>query len=67
MPAFQKFDEKIVEFKEIKSKIYLIKNEVEIHWLRIKAEPLKKALESNLNEWIYVYMNFLNVQIKTFI
>lgn len=53
--------------KEIKNKIYHIKNEIEIHWLRIRAEPLKKALESNLNEWISVYMNFLNDQIKNFI
>lgn len=67
MPEFQKFNEKIALFKEVKLRIKSIKDEVEIHWLRVKADPLKKALEINLNEWIFVFVNFLNVQVKTFI
>jgi hypothetical protein len=67
IPPFEKFDTKIAELKEIKGKITHIKSEVEIHWLRIRADPLKKALESNLNEWILVFVNFLNNQVKNFI
>jgi len=67
IPHLDKFDNKISELKEIKGKVGHIKQEVEIFWLRIKADPLKKALEHNLNEWIYVFINFLNNQVKNFI
>ncbi len=67
MPSFQLFDEKILQLKAVKKKVGFIKNHVEIHWLRINAESLKQSLEVTLNEWIFVYIHFLNTQVKTMI
>lgn len=64
---FKLFDQNITELKLVRSKIELIKSTVEIGWLKIRVDPLKKALGDKLNEWIYVYVNFLNTQIKTII
>ena len=67
LPNFKLFDQNIAELKDVRAKIEGIKPTVEIGWLKIRADPLKKALEDKLNEWIYVYVNFLNTQIKTII
>ena len=67
IPDFLLFDEKITKLKEVKLKINYIKNSVEITWLKVKAEPLKKSLEISLNEWIFVYIDFLNNQVSTII
>jgi len=60
LPDFSLFDEKIVMLKEVRKKISGFKNQVEINWLKVNAESLKKSLEVVLNEWIFVYINFLN-------
>lgn len=58
LPKFELFDQKILELKEIKSKMQHIKNSHDIGWLRITATPLKQSLEKNITDWINIYANF---------
>ena len=67
LPSFDLFNTKIEKLKEVRQKITHYKSEVSRGWLKIKADSLKKALEEKLNEWIFVYVDFLNNQIKLII
>lgn len=67
IPSFDLFDEKINELKTVKEKVKMIKNSIEFAWIKVNAEPLKKALEHRIDEWINVFLNFLTTQIQMFI
>ena len=67
LPKFELFDQKILELKEIKAKMSHIKSVHDIGWLRVNAHPLKTSLESNINNWINIYTNFLLNQVKNII
>lgn len=64
IPSYTLFEKKINTLKAQKAKIADIRN-TEIGWLKINAEPVKKSLEHTMNEWISVYINFVQNQVKT--
>lgn len=59
LPSFDKFDKAIANLKDVRAKVQTIKNSVDLGWIRVNSEPLKKNLEATLNEWISVYVSFL--------
>ena len=54
----------INSLKDVRSKVSSIKGNVEIGWIKVNAEPLKKSLDGILNDRISVFINFLQAQVK---
>ena len=62
IPTLDQFDKQIVEFKNLKTELSNMKTPVDIHWLRVGAQPVKLALVSFARQWEEKYVDFL----KTF-
>jgi hypothetical protein len=58
-PSLEVFDETITSLNRTRDEINLLKQTVDIGWLRINATPLIKELQNTVNEWINCYTSFL--------
>jgi len=55
----EKFEEKILYYREIAAEIGEKKSPVEIGWLKVNAQPIKVALTTWVQRWIHTYTSFL--------
>lgn len=54
-----KFEEKILFYKELQVEIAEKATPVEIGWLKVNAQPIKQALTTWVTRWIHTYTSFL--------
>jgi len=54
-----KFEEKILYYREIANEIGEKKSPVEIGWLKVNAQPIKVALNTWVQRWIQTYTSYL--------
>eukprot|EP00435_Cladocopium_sp_Y103_P017644 s5473_g4.t1 len=59
IPALEEFDKEILKFKSLKADLSNMKTPVDIHWLRVGAQPVKLALVSFARQWEEKYVDFL--------
>jgi dynein heavy chain len=62
IPALDVFDTQIAKYEEMKHELANMKTPVDIHWLRINAQPVKIALVGYARQWEEKYSEF----VKTF-
>ena len=65
LPALVKFEEQIAKFQSIQSQISSLKTPVDIHWLRINAQPVKVHLVQCASRWEQQYALFLQNYVET--
>jgi dynein heavy chain len=59
MPPLASFDKKIEYFSNMKLEMSKLKQQEEIHWLRIHTQPAKLAMVTFAREWEEKYTDFL--------
>eukprot|EP00931_Biecheleriopsis_adriatica_P036383 TRINITY_DN2095_c0_g1_i5.p1 TRINITY_DN2095_c0_g1~~TRINITY_DN2095_c0_g1_i5.p1 ORF type:complete len:4649 (-),score=1173.32 TRINITY_DN2095_c0_g1_i5:61-14007(-) len=59
VPKLEKFDQKIQFFKKMKEDLSNMKTPVDIHWLRVHAQPVKLALVGFARTWEEKYVDYI--------
>jgi dynein heavy chain, axonemal len=60
MPDLEKFEEALRTYKEKQSEIDCMPTPKDIGWLRISAMPIKQALCTYTNKWIFAFTSYLS-------
>jgi dynein heavy chain len=60
IPAMEKFDKQIERFHRLKYELSGMRTPVDIHWLRINAQPVKMALVSFARQWEQKFTGYLH-------
>jgi len=59
MLPLDKFEQKILYYKELGQEIADKKSVVEVGWLRVNSQPVKMALQTWVSKWVHTYTSFL--------
>jgi dynein heavy chain len=59
IPVLDEFDRQITKFNHMKQDLANMKTPVDIHWLRINAQPVKIALVGFARQWEEKYSEFI--------
>jgi dynein heavy chain len=60
IPSMDKFDKQIERFHRLKHDLSGMRTPVDIHWLRINAQPVKLALVSFAKQWEQKFTGYLH-------
>merc|ERR1719162_793911 len=60
IPTMDKFDKQIERFNRLKHELSGMRTPVDIHWLRINAQPVKMALVSFARQWEQKFTGYLH-------